>query len=132
MKKGLLFSLPLLMSASLFADEAATQRGQNMYQTFIMIGIALVFFYLILWRPEQKRRKKAESLRNSLAKGDRVTAMGIVGTVAQVKEGTVILKMVDGAKIEVMKAAISDVQSGAGQDGKQVDISSAETNGADS
>jgi len=133
MKKGLLFSLPLLASASLFADEAAPARGgQSMYQTLIMIGIALVFFYLILWRPEQKRRKKMNDLRTNLSKGDRVTAMGIVGTVAQIKDTTIILKMVDGAKIEVLKAAISEVQPGSSAEGKQVDISSAETNGADS
>lgn len=132
MKKGLLFTLPLFLSASLFADEtAAPARGQSMYQTVIMIGIALVFFYLILWRPEQKRRKKMEGLRKNLSKGDRVTAMGIVGTVAQIKEQTIIVKMVDGAKIEVLKGAISEVQPST-TDSKQVDISAAETNGADS
>lgn len=132
MKKGLLFSLPLMMTASLFADEAAPARGQSMYQTLIMIGIALLFFYLILWRPEQKRRKKMNELRNHLSKGDRVTAMGIVGTVSSIKETTIILKMVDGAKIEVLKAAISEVQPATTEDSKHVDISSAETNGADS
>lgn len=132
MKKGLLFTLPLFLSASLFADDAtAPARGQSMYQTLIMIGIALVFFYLILWRPEQKRRKKMESLRKNLSKGDRITAMGIVGTVTQIKEQTIIVKMVDGAKIEVLKGAISEVQPST-TESKQVDISSAETNGADS
>lgn len=110
MKKGLLLSLPLFLSASLFAEDAAPARGQNMYQTFIMIGVALLFFYLILWRPEQKRRKKMEQVRKTLAKGDRVTAMGIIGTVSSVKDSTVILKMVDGAKIEVVKGAITEVQ----------------------
>ncbi len=110
MKKGLLL-LPLFASATLFADEAApAAREQNMWQTVIMIGIALLFFYLILWRPEQKRRKKMEKQRSSLSKGDRVTAMGIIGTVSRVDEKTVILKMVDGAKIEVIKGAITDVQ----------------------
>ena len=32
--------------------------------------------------------------------------------VDKIKETTLILKMVDGAKIEVLKAAISDVQPG--------------------
>jgi len=74
-----------------------------------MIAVALVFFYLILWRPEQKRRKAQDELRTSLKKGDRVTAMGIIGTVFRVDEQTVILKMVDGTKIEFLKAAISEV-----------------------
>lgn len=78
-------------------------------QTLIMIAIAIVFFYFILWRPEQKRRKAVEKKRNEMKKGDRVTAMGIVGTIDQIKESTVVLKMVDGSKIEMLKGAISDV-----------------------
>ena len=108
LKKSVLFLLP---AAAMFAQEAAPSSGGGMTQTLIMIGIALVFFYFILWRPEQKRRKAAEEMRNSLKKGDRVTAMGIVGRIDKIQDHTVILKMVDGAKIEMLKGAISDVQS---------------------
>ena len=83
---------------------------QGMWQTLVLIGIAFVFFYIILWRPEQKRRKELEQSRDQMKKGDTVTAMGIIGTVSKIKEHTVILKMVDGSKIEFIKAAISEVQ----------------------
>ena len=78
-------------------------------QTLLMIGVALLFFYFILWRPEQKRRKALEAQRSGLKKGDRVNAMGILGTVAQVKQDTVVLKMVDGSEIEFLKGAITEV-----------------------
>lgn len=102
-----------LLSGSIFGQDEVPQppRDGGFSQTLVMILIALVFFYLILWRPEQKRRKAAEELRSQLKKGDRVTAMGIVGTIDAVKENTVIVRMVDGAKIEFLKAAISDVNS---------------------
>lgn len=93
----------------LLADQGATSQG-GMIQTFLMIGIALVFFYFILWRPEQKRRKAAEQMRSALKKGDRVTAMGIVGKVDRIQDQTIILKMIDGAKIEILKGAITDVK----------------------
>ena len=109
MKKSLLFLLP---AAAVFAEEGTPSSQGSMMQTFIMIGIALVFFYFILWRPEQKRRKAAEQMRGSLKKGDKVTAMGIVGKIDKIQEQTVILRMVDGAKIEILKAAITDVQPG--------------------
>ncbi len=117
MKKvyGFLFGAAALVSSlPVFADgEAApAAKENNLMQTLMMIGVALVFFYFILWRPEQKRRKQMETLRTSLKKGDRITAMGIIGTVVKVQETTVILSMYDGAKIEVLKAAITDVQSG--------------------
>lgn len=100
----------LLTTAFLSAqEEGAAPPTQNMWQTVAMIVIALAFFYLLLWRPEQKRRKVLEEQRASIKQGDRVVAMGIIGTVLRVENDTVILKMYDGAKIEVLKGAITDV-----------------------
>lgn len=106
--------LPLVLaSSSVFADgAAAAPQGGNMMQTIMLLGFGVVFFYFLLWRPEQKRRKAAEKQRSSIKKGDRVTAMGILGTVVQVREKSVVLKMVDGSKIEMLLMAVSDVQPG--------------------
>ncbi len=119
---------PLFLSTALFAQEgadapAAPSGGGNMLQTLMMIGVALVFFYFILWRPEQKRRKTMETLRSSMKKGDRVTAMGIVGTIAKVspETDTVILRMVDGNQIEVLKASISEVKPSA-EEAKETEV----------
>ncbi len=127
MKKAYGFlAAALLSTLSVFADDAAPAgRENNLMQTLIMIAVALVFFYFILWRPEQKRRKQMENLRTSLKKGDRITAMGIIGTVVKVQENSVILAMCEGAKIEVLKAAITDVQSATVEDrsDKTVEVS---------
>lgn len=107
----MLITLAILGQVALCAEEGAAAPQGNMMQTFLMIGLALVFFYFILWRPEQKRRKTLEKQRSSMKKGDRVTAMGIVGRVDKILEKTVVLKMVDGtSKIEVVSTAITDVQ----------------------
>lgn len=82
---------------------------QGFSQMLTLFAIAMLFFYFILWRPEQKRRKAADAMRQSIKKGDRVTAIGIVGTVNKVNDQTVILNMVDGNKIEVLKAAITEI-----------------------
>ena len=108
MKKSMFFLLP---TAGIFAQDAAPNSQSGITSTLIMIGIALVFFYFILWRPEQKRRKAAEQMRSSLKKGDKVTAMGIVGRVDRIQEQTVVLKMIGGALIEVLKTVITDVQA---------------------
>lgn len=95
----------------LFAQQEIPEvaPGQSMMQTFIMVAIAILFFYFILLRPEQKRRKALEAQRNSIKKGDKVVAMGIVGTVNKIQDQTIILAMIDGSKIEVLKGAITDV-----------------------
>ena len=104
--------LASMASLPLFAEgEAAPSSGQgSMVQTLIMIAVALAFFYFILWRPEQKRRKAMEQVRTSLKKGDKITAMGIIGTVIKVQETTVIVSLYEGAKMELLKAAITDVK----------------------
>lgn len=111
MKKALLLTIPaLLTSVSLFAEGEPPAPGeQGMWQTLIMIAIAIVFFYFIMWRPEQKRRQALDNQRDTLKQGDKVVAMGIIGTVLRLQETTVILKMYDGAKIEVLKGAVTDV-----------------------
>lgn len=108
-------TLLTLSTASLFADDAPPMAPQqSMWQTVIMVAIALAFFYLLLWRPEQKRRKAMDEQRAAMKQGDKVVAMGIIGTVVRIQDQTVVLKMVDGSKIEVVKGAITDVTSGEG------------------
>jgi len=108
-KTFILFALAF--SSSLFAEGAPAGQSSGYMQSIIMILLAVVFFYFILWRPEQKRRKQQEARRSSLKRGDKVTAMGIIGTIDKVEENTIIIKTVDGSKIEMLKAAVTDVKA---------------------
>ncbi len=57
-----------------------------------------------------------ETERSSLRAGDRVTAMGILGEVVKFNDdNTVILKMYDGALIEVLRQAITQIQKPASE-----------------
>lgn len=113
-----------ILSAPLAAQDNGDEpppRDSGQWMSLILILMAVVFFYLIVWRPEQKQRKALEDQRNTLKKGDKVTAVGIVGTVLRVQENTVILKMYDGSKIEVLKAAINEVIPGSDEDVKKAE-----------
>ncbi|MBS0621523.1 MAG: preprotein translocase subunit YajC [Verrucomicrobia bacterium] len=92
----------------LLAQEKASAGG-SLTQMLTMIALAIAFFYFIVLRPERKRRKALDLRRNSMKKGDKVTAMGILATIDKVNDATVILKLVGDAKMEVLKAAISEV-----------------------
>lgn len=98
----------LLASLQVFAEDDMAQAKNTFLQPAVMLAIAILFFYFILWRPEQKRRKAAEKRKNELAKGDKVTAMGIIGVIDEVREHTVVLNIASG-KIEILKAAISEI-----------------------
>jgi len=96
------------MNFNFIAQEAA--KAQDLTQTLVMLVVIMGAFYLILWRPEQKKRKALEQKKNAIQKGDRVVAVGIVGTVHKILDTSVVLTMVDGSKIEVLKTAISEIQ----------------------
>ncbi len=100
----------MTISSGLFANDPQPSAN-GFQQPLVMLALAGSFFYFILWRPEQKRRKALEKQRNEMKKGDKVTMVGILGTIDEIQNDTVILKMYDGSKIEVLKAAITDVQS---------------------
>ena len=75
----------------------------------IMIVAMVAIMYFLLIRPENKKKKAAEEMRNSLKVGDEITTIGgIVGTICAVKEKTIVLETgADRVRIEVTKWAIS-------------------------
>ena len=80
-----------------------------MDQTVILLVLMFVTLYFFMIRPENKRKKEAENLRNSLAVGDEITSIGgITGTVCGVKETTIVIETgADRVRIELAKWAVS-------------------------
>jgi len=74
-------------------------------------------------RPENKRKKKAEEMRNSLKKGDKIiTIGGIVGRIVMVGEDNLIIETSDDrVRMEITKWAVSttDNQPAADKKGKK-------------
>lgn len=76
-------------------------------QMFPMLVIFLIM-YLILIRPQQKQQRQLIQMQKALKKNDEVvTAGGIYGTVVNVKEKTVTLRVDDNVRIEVEKSSIA-------------------------
>jgi preprotein translocase subunit YajC len=70
--------------------------------------LMFVIFYFVLLAPMRKQQKKQKEMLSALKKGDRVvTSGGIHGTVAQVEDQIVWLKIADTVKIKVSRSAIS-------------------------
>ena len=79
-----------------------------MAYSIILIVVMIAIFYFMLIRPENKKMKAAEELRNSLKVGDEVTTIGgIIGTVCAVKDGSVVIETgADRVRVEMTKWAI--------------------------
>lgn len=97
-----------ILSILLQAQAAAPGAPQgNSLGFWIMIIALFAIMYLFMIRPQRKQQKELEKFRNSLAKGDKViTAGGIYGTVADIEEKTILLKVDGDVKIRVDKSSI--------------------------
>ena len=72
--------------------------------------LIFVVFYFVLLAPMRKQQKKTREMLSALKKGDRVvTSGGIYGTIAQVEEQVVWLKISDAVKVKLARSAITSV-----------------------
>ena len=80
-----------------------------MTESILMLLLMLAIFYFMLIRPENKRKKANEEMRNSLKKGDTVTTIGgIVGTIVKVNASSIIGEPSDDrVRLELTKWAVS-------------------------
>ena len=78
-------------------------------ESMIMIVAMLAMLYFFMIRPENKRKKEAQNMRDSLPVGDVITTIGgITGTICTVKENTIVIESgVDRVRIELTKWAVS-------------------------
>lgn len=91
--------------------EAAAGESQTVsaLPMLLMLAAMVAVFYFLLIRPENKRKKESEKMRNELKVGDEITTIGgIVGTVVNIKEDKFVIETsADQVRIEFVKWALS-------------------------
>lgn len=76
----------------------------------LLLGVAFVYFFII--RPQKREQEEKQQLLSALKKNDRVvTTGGMYGTIVNIKEDEVTLRVDDQAKVKIRfaKAAIAKV-----------------------
>ncbi|MBU1905767.1 MAG: preprotein translocase subunit YajC [Candidatus Omnitrophica bacterium] len=85
----------------------AQQVASPLVNLFPLILIFVIFYFLLI-RPQKQREKEHKAMLSELNKNDQVvTSSGIHGTVINVKDKTVILRIDDNVKIEIEKKSIA-------------------------
>lgn len=109
-----------LLTLTAFASENAASTGNGTQQTaptltamllqFAPLVGALILLYFILLRPQQKREKEAQAMRENVRVGEEIcTAGGIVGIVLKVEDDTVVIETgAERNKIRIKKWAIHE------------------------
>jgi preprotein translocase subunit YajC len=80
---------------------------------FAPILLLVVIFWLLIFRPQQKRAKAQQAMLSAISRGDTVvTSGGIVGKVTKVVEGEDLeVEIAQGTRIKLVRGMISDVRS---------------------
>ena len=83
--------------------------GSGLTGTVIMLVAMFALLYFVMIRPENKRKKEAQKMREAVKVGDRVVTIGgIVGTVVNVKDERFVMETsADQVRIEFEKWALS-------------------------
>ena len=85
--------------------QAAPGGGNMSFLIMMVIIFAIMWFFMI--RPQQKKQKEIQNFRNSITKGSQiVTAGGIYGTVDEIKERYVLLKVDGETRLRVDKNSL--------------------------
>ncbi|MBL7114988.1 MAG: preprotein translocase subunit YajC [Kiritimatiellae bacterium] len=80
--------------------------GGMMLPMLVIFGI----MYFMMIRPQQRKEKERQAMIKAVKTGDRVLfSGGILGTVTNVKDASVIIRISDGVKVEVVRGGIQKV-----------------------
>ena len=77
----------------------------------VLVAFMLGAWYFLMMRPQRKKMKEHEAMMSNLKPGARViTVAGIYGEIDSVGEGTMVLKLEDGARMKVSKTSIAGLE----------------------
>jgi len=96
-----------------FAQAAGAPTGGILNSMLIPMILVFGIMWFFLIRPQQKKLKEDEAMRNALRRGDQVlTQGGLIGKVTKVKDdGELEVEIAQGVKARMTKAAVVQVMS---------------------
>ncbi|WP_270837267.1 preprotein translocase subunit YajC [Mitsuokella multacida] len=80
----------------------------EMLGTWGPIVVMIAIFYFLLYRPQKKQQNRRRAMLDGLKKGDQViTIGGIYGTIEELGDKSLKLKIADGVVIEVVRSSVN-------------------------
>ena len=91
-----------------FLAEANTGSTGGNYSMIIMLAVMFGLMYFLMIRPQKKRQKEEQQMRDSIQVGDEITTIGgICGRVVTVKEDSYVIETgADRNKMKITKWAV--------------------------
>src|ERR1700760_737889 len=108
-----MFVTPAFAQAAGAAAPAGALDPSGIIVQLAPILILVVIFWLLIFRPQQKRAREQKAMLNAITRGDTVvTTGGIVGKVTKAVDGEDLeVEIAQGVKVKLVRGMISDVRS---------------------
>ena len=78
---------------------------------FLPLVLIFIIFYFLLIRPQKQKEKEHQKMLAGINKNDEVVTLGgIHGTIVNVKEKTLILRIDENVKMEIEKNSVAYIK----------------------
>ena len=99
-----------------FAQAAGATPGvgtADLLMQFAPILLLVVIFWLLIFRPQQKRMKAHQAMLQAIIRGDTVvTSGGLVGKVTKAVDGEDLeVEIAQGTRVKIARSGVTDVRS---------------------
>jgi preprotein translocase subunit YajC len=77
---------------------------------FIPMILIFAVFYFMMIRPQQRKEKERQEMLKNVKTGDRIMfGAGLLGTISNTKDRTLMVKVAENVKIEIARGAVTRV-----------------------
>ena len=113
----------ILLSLGSPAAASGQSKGANSYTMIIMLVAVFAIMYFVTIRPQKKRQKEEQEMRNSLEIGDEIiTIGGIVGKVVTIREEDLVIETgADRNRMTIQRWAVNTNKTKMEQHRKEVE-----------
>jgi len=96
-----------------FAQDAGGAGAMDIVTSLMPILLLVVIFWLLIFRPQQKRMKAQQAMLSAITRGDTVvTTGGIIGKVTKAVDGEDLeVEIAQGTRVKVVRTMVADVRS---------------------
>ena len=105
-----MYLLPLTIAQAAAEGAAAGGGSPSPINSIVLMAIIFGIMYFVMIRPQKRREKERKEMIANVKSGSRVMlTSGIMGQITTVKENTLIVRIAENTKIEVVRSAISQI-----------------------
>ena len=100
------------MISPAFAQTPGAGGGTDLLGFLVPMILVFGIFYLLVFRPQQRKMKDHQSMIDAVKRGDTVvTSGGIIGRVLRVSDGELRLEIAENVQIRVLKGSVAEVRA---------------------